>query len=345
MPTAWMRFGGIDVFMVDNKLEISQELFTLEQAAKKLGEKFSKYVSLDDFRNVIGSRLLKAHLLNSSNQRSISLPIKEAMSPGTEADPKLPMPAQKTILIVAANPSNETRLRLDVEARDIGEGLRLSKHRDQFVLKQQWATRVRDLRRAMQEHQPSIVHFCGHGTGERGIVLEDNDGKTRFVSTEALANFFELFTDEVECVVLNACFSEVQAKAIVQHIPYVMGMSEGIGDKAAIEFAVAFYDSLAAGKDFEKAYRFGCNAIELAGVTGHLIPQLYKKSDLSPTATHSQQAIIFNIPIPRNPFFTGRSNILETLHEALHKRKRSLPPGSADVSSAEIAAKMASLPG
>ena len=48
------------------------------------------------------------------------MPIKEAMSPGTEADPKLPMPAQKTILIGAANPFNETRLRLDVEARDIG---------------------------------------------------------------------------------------------------------------------------------------------------------------------------------------------------------------------------------
>jgi len=25
----------------------------------------------------------------------------------------------------------------------------------------------------MQEHQPTIVHFSGHGTGEQGIVLED----------------------------------------------------------------------------------------------------------------------------------------------------------------------------
>jgi hypothetical protein len=200
------------------------------------------------------------------------------------------MPSQKTILIVSANPSTETRLRLDVEARDIDEGLRLAKHRDQFVLKQQQATRVRDLRRAMQDHEPTIVHFCGHGSGERGIVLEDNDGKTQLVSTEALANFFELFTDEVECVVLNACFSERQAEEIVKHIHYVIGMAEGIGDKAAIEFAVAFYDSLAAGKNYEKAFKFACSAIEMAGITGHLIPQLFKKPII---ATHS--------PTTKNP--------------------------------------------
>jgi hypothetical protein len=192
------------------------------------------------------------------------------------------MPNQKTILIVAANPSNETRLRLDVEARDIDEGLRLAKHRAQFELKHQWATRVRDLRRAMQEHEPTIVHFCGHGSGEQGIVLENNDGKNQLVSTEALANFFELYADKVECVVLNACFSKIQAQAIIRHIPYVIGMAESIGDNAAIEFAVAFYDSLAAGKGYETAYKFGCNAIEMAGISGHLIPLIFKKVESVP---------------------------------------------------------------
>jgi hypothetical protein len=31
----------------------------------------------------------------------------------------------------------------------------------------------------MQEHEPAIVHFCGHGSGEQGIVLEDNNGNTQ----------------------------------------------------------------------------------------------------------------------------------------------------------------------
>lgn len=184
----------------------------------------------------------------------------------------------RTILVVAANPSNENRLRLDVEVRGIEEGLRLSRQRDQFVIEQQWTSRVRDLRRAVQNYEPTIVHFIGHGSGEQGIVLEDNDGKTRLISAEALANFFELFADTVECVVLNACFSEVQAMEIVKHIPYVIGMSRAINDKAAIEFAVGFYGALASGKDYEKAYKFGCSSIEMAGISGHLIPQLFIKS-------------------------------------------------------------------
>jgi hypothetical protein len=35
--------------------------------------------------------------------------------------------------------------------------------------------------------------------------------------------------------------SQVQAEAIAQYIPYVIGMNQAIGDKAAIEFAVGFY--------------------------------------------------------------------------------------------------------
>jgi hypothetical protein len=188
-----------------------------------------------------------------------------------------PKPAQKTILIAAAAPSDEARLRLDVEVRDIEEGLRLAEQRDQFLLEKIWATRVRDLRRAMQTHKPTIVHFCGHGTGEQGIVLEDNQGKAQLVSSDALASFFELFIDSVECVVLNACFSDVQAKGIVKYIPYVIGMTKAIGDQAAIEFAVAFYDSLAAGDDYERAYKVACSAIAMQGISGHLIPELFKK--------------------------------------------------------------------
>lgn len=188
-----------------------------------------------------------------------------------------PQLEQKTILIAAASPSDEVRLRLDVEVRDIEEGLKFAKHRDHFALEKIWATRVRDLRRAMQEHHPTIVHFSGHGAGEPGIILEDKQGKAQLISGAALAGFFELFADTVECVVLNACFSEIQARAIVQHIPYVIGMNDKIADNAAIEFAVAFYDSLAAGENYDRAYKIACNAIAMAGVSGHLIPQLFKK--------------------------------------------------------------------
>ena len=76
---------------------------------------------------------------------------------------------------------------------------------------------------------------------------------------------------------LNACYSEQQAKAIAQHIPYVIGMNQAIGDRAAIEFAIGFYDALGAGESVDFSYKLGCNAIQMAGIAEHLTPMLVEK--------------------------------------------------------------------
>ena len=95
------------------------------------------------------------------------------------------------------------------------------------------------------------------------------------------AEFFQLFADEVECVILNACYSETQAEAVARHIEYVIGMKKGVEDAAAIEFAVAFYDALGAGESVEFAYKLACNAIQWVGLPGHLTPVLKTHSEVS----------------------------------------------------------------
>ncbi len=50
--------------------------------------------------------------------------------------------------------------------------------------------------------------------GEEGLAFEDETGQVKLVDGSALAGLFELFAQQVECVVLNACYSEVQARAI-----------------------------------------------------------------------------------------------------------------------------------
>jgi predicted Rossmann-fold nucleotide-binding protein len=209
----------------------------------------------------------------------------------------------KTILILAANPKNTPRLRLDQEVREIDNGLQRAQRRDEFILKQVWAVRRSDFRRAMLDFKPNIVHFCGHGSGEEGIAFEDENGLAKFMSAKALSGFFELFSDTVECVVLNACYSEVQAKAIAEHIPYVIGMHKAIGDTAAIEFSVAFYDALGAGKSIEFAYKLACNAIQLAGLPEQLTPILLKKSTSMCIAGDSQ-----TLGSPLNIMVTGGRN-------------------------------------
>ena len=188
------------------------------------------------------------------------------------------------ILILAANPKNSMRLRLDEEVREIENGLRRAQQRDEFEITQRWAVRVQDMRRAMLEFNPNIVHFTGHGTGEPGIMLEDKVGKAYRVQTQALTGFFELFADSVTCVLLNACFSEVQAAGIVQHIPYVIGMGDEIADATALEFTVAFYDALGAGKPVPFAFKIACNAIQMAGSEDYEVPVLLTQQGKHETA-------------------------------------------------------------
>ncbi|WP_373462075.1 MULTISPECIES: CHAT domain-containing protein [unclassified Calothrix] len=182
---------------------------------------------------------------------------------------------------MTANPQGTSQLRLDQEVRDIREGLQRARQRDQFILEQKWAVRPRDIQRAMLDINPSIIHFSGHGTGDEGLVFEDETGSAKLVDGEALAGLFELFAEQVECVVLNGCYSEVQAEAIAQHVNYVIGMKKAIPDKAAIEFAVGFYDALGAGKPVEFAHKFGCAAIRLAGIPEQLTPVLKKKPNIN----------------------------------------------------------------
>jgi hypothetical protein len=198
----------------------------------------------------------------------------------------------KRILFLAANPKDTSPLRLDEEVREIENGLQRAKERKQFALVQKWAVRPRDIRRAMLDVEPHIVHFSGHGASSEGLVFEDQEtGYAKSIDIDALADLFSLFSDRVECVVLNACYSESQAQAISQHISYVVGMSKAVGDRAAIEFAVGFYDALGAGRSIEFAYKLGCNAIHLQGIPEHLTPILIKKTGESPLEAFDKQRL------------------------------------------------------
>ncbi|MEC4880729.1 MAG: CHAT domain-containing protein [Scytonema sp. PMC 1070.18] len=192
-------------------------------------------------------------------------------------DDKVKVAHTKTILVLCANPKTTSPLQLDKEVREIDAGLQRAKKREQFDLKQKWAVRVLDVYQALLDFKPQFVHFSGHNTGENGLVLEDETGNVQLVDTQALAELFKLFSGDIECVTLNACYSEVQAEVIAKHIPYVIGMNKKIGDKAAIKFATGFYSALGAGESIEFAYKLGCNLIQLDGIPEYLTPSLKKK--------------------------------------------------------------------
>ena len=201
-------------------------------------------------------------------------------------------PTQK-ILFLSAEPKEAGRLRLSEEVREIEEALRLSKNRANLILEEHWAVRPRDWTRALLEEKPYIVHFSGYGADVDGLAVENDNGQTQFLDNKALANFFRFFPT-MQCVVLNACYTEVQAAAISEFVPYVIGIPKALNDKAAREFAVGFYDALGAGKNLESAYQFGCNAISLYGIDESYSPVLLQKVEgqtqsPSPTLTAQNQ--------------------------------------------------------
>lgn len=178
----------------------------------------------------------------------------------------------KKILILSANPKNTNRLRLDEEVREIQAALDQCKNRDQFELMTRWTVRVDDLQPILLDHTPDIVHFSGHGGGSQSLALENELGEMQLVSSTALAGLFRLFKTDIQCVFLNACYSEEQAKAIYQHINCVIGMNQAIGDVAAIKFAKGFYRALGNDRTYHEAFEFGCNAIILQSIPQSSIP-------------------------------------------------------------------------
>ncbi|GAA4279077.1 hypothetical protein [Aquimarina mytili] len=160
----------------------------------------------------------------------------------------------RKILFLSANPKHTLQLRLGEELRKIKDSMSMATLKDQFDLEIEPAVKISTITKAMQVQKPEIVHFFGHGAGSDGIHVEDDSGHSVLFPTEGLGRLFKNFKDTSKCVVLNACYSKAQAEVISEHGIYVVGMNDAIGDKAAIDFSVGFYQSIGEGNDYEFAF-------------------------------------------------------------------------------------------
>jgi hypothetical protein len=187
----------------------------------------------------------------------------------------LSLERKTTILFLASDPSDASRLRLGEEYREIQEKLRLSKEHDKFQLEIRLSVRPGDITQAVHDVEPQIIHFSGHGSHTGELYFEDKTGKAAPVMPMALETLFKLLAGQVKCVILNACYSEIQAKAIASHIDYVIGMKKAIGDQAAIAFSIGFYKALGAGRTIPEAYEFGKVESQLMNIPEQLTPVLH----------------------------------------------------------------------
>lgn len=239
----------------------------------------------------------------------------EVIAPApVQSTPTPVVDATTKILFLAANPTNTGQLRLGQEHREVEQSLRESSVREKFELTERFAVTSKSLFTALLDENPAIVHFSGHGEMMRddsspentssekgfrslmavineddetdmegytgGIVVEDNSGKAKLVKADALATLFGNISG-IKCVILNACYSESQAKAILEQIPYVIGMNTAVPDKTAIMFATGFYRALGNGRDYENAFNLAKSLIEIEGLKGADIPVIHINQSLT----------------------------------------------------------------
>jgi hypothetical protein len=178
-----------------------------------------------------------------------------------------------TILFLAANPGGTTHLALDREARAIGEELERSGYRDCFEFETRWAVEPLDLLRELRKLRPTVVHYSGHG-GKNGLCFQTAHKGAQVVSPAALRETFGAAGRSVKVVVLNACYTDGQAEALIAHVDCVIGMHNLINDAAARSFAIGFYGGLGERESVAAAYMQGRAAISLEGLRDGDQPQL-----------------------------------------------------------------------
>jgi len=212
---------------------------------------------------------------------------------------------QQKILFLASNPIDTDRLRLGKELQEIEESLERSKERDKFDLTAKHAVTLEVLFRSLLKENPNIIHFSGHGDCD-GLALENENGSKYLVDGETLANLFKEF-DHIECVVLNACFSNSQAEAIARHIPYIIGMSKEIDDKVAIKFSARFYDALGNGESIKKSYYLAVSALSYTPLT--VTRDILEHPEFSPELRRQKQTPVLVIGNQKNiPSKAARKN-------------------------------------
>lgn len=185
------------------------------------------------------------------------------------------IPEKITVLFLASNPIDQVQLRLDKEARSITEMITKSRHRDSIRFQTCWAVQPKDVLQAINEYNPSIVHFSGHGSNNDEIIFQTNSGTAKIVSKEAIVQTMMASSEDIRLVFFNTCYSRNQAEAVVEYVECAIGMNTSIGDEAALTFSSQFYSAIGFGLSVEKAFEQAKALLMLEGILEQDTPELF----------------------------------------------------------------------
>lgn len=171
------------------------------------------------------------------------------------------------VLFIAANPGGG--LDLADEQRAILKAIETSTNAAKIIIQDLPAARVDDFRSVLLKKDFDVVHFSGHSNA-KSLFFHGEGGAEDEVSMDAFAQAIANYP--VKCVVLNACSSITNLTDPIS--PITIGMDSAITDEAAVEFSRGFYDALANGKNFARAFNEGRTALKLKSYDDALVKMI-----------------------------------------------------------------------
>ncbi len=164
---------------------------------------------------------------------------------------------EKCILVLAANPRGTARFELEQEAATIERQLQQGRYGKNYIVQIEQGSKIEDLAGYLSKYRPAIIHVVGHGSATGEILLENDRQELEPVTAATLIELFTSVEQQVECVLLNSCFSVKMADALIEYIPCTIGIDEEIDDLTTATFTSEFYRGLGTGKGYYKAFELG----------------------------------------------------------------------------------------
>ncbi|EDM79532.1 hypothetical protein PPSIR1_20929 [Plesiocystis pacifica SIR-1] len=210
-------------------------------------------------------------------ERSMRALIESAMS-GPERRPLRP---DIRLVFLAANPWGSSPLSLGREYQHIRSALERSPRWPRLDLRPYWCVRPHEVSERLLEHNPRVVHFCGHGSERGELIFEGRNREPQPATAGAVADLFAQLRG-IQCVVLSACHTDIQAKAISPHVDWVVGMRGAVPSELALEFSASFYRALAHGYSVPESVGLACAHTRLAEFDSTLFPVLHRRTGVDP---------------------------------------------------------------
>ncbi|GAQ67487.1 DEAD/DEAH box helicase [Streptomyces scabiei] len=188
-------------------------------------------------------------------------------------DLRSPSPEKLRVLMLGA--ASDSGLRVRRQQQRILAAVQSATHRDlvEFVSRPAAADAFED---ALNQFRPHIVHLSGISTQNLIAFEQDNEGfhDQTMLSPDVFTRAVAAVDDKPLLVLLNTSNSESQIIRLVEAVPFVISMSDSIGDVDAITYTAHFYAAIAAGQTVQAAHLLSRTAVEMSGLPDHDLPVL-----------------------------------------------------------------------